>query len=286
MIHRMLLLVLVMGLCAPASAQDMKCNQVFMSPSERRICGSEALMQQDQIMGEMYRRAEPHIDGIKKVQREFKKALKSCKGDEACLMRSYEVRIEELKANINSLPPPTEEQIQDLSQAAEVKEEIRDEQADERSQIAAELPVEELPVVEEPAPVEASAFEVPKTALEVAPEPTPAVPDEVPWWVFIVLAVVTLGIWLWFWSWLQVELKRCPQCRRWHAGQVYDQDQSEHTDYETKTYTDKHRDRNNNVTSTTERQRQVAVRVVNSLYYLKCKFCKKTWVRHTTSRSS
>lgn len=279
-------LMLVLGVCAQAKAQDMKCDQAFMNPSEERICGSEALMQQDQIMGELYRRAEPHIHGIKKVQREFKRALKSCKGDEACLMRSYEARIEELKSNINSLPPPTEDQIQELSQAAEVQEEKREEQAEERAQIAAELPVEELPIVEDSVPVEAPVFGVPETVLEVAPEPTSASPIEWPWWAYVVLAFVALGIWLWFWGWLQVELKRCPQCRRWSAGEVYDRDQSAHTDYETRTFTDKHRDKYNNVTSTTQKERQVAVRVVNSIYYLKCKFCQKTWVRHTTSRSS
>lgn len=283
--------VLIFGLAAaaPAIGQDIKCDQVFMNPSEKQICASEALMQQDDLVGELYRRAEPHFDKMKQGQREFRRALKSCKGDLTCLTTSYEFRIEELKQAVNTLPPPTAGEVEQLAAEASSIDDQRASDLDDRMRLEAEAAREaeiSVPdVVSEPqiaAPVEeASPSEV------VEPATSPAAKDvEFAWWVKWV--VVGIGILFLFWIWIVIQelFGRCPRCKKWHAAVLLDQRQKAHTEYATKTYTDVHRDKNYQVTGRTQKQRQVRVRVVNTIEHLKCAHCSHEWSRSHTSRSS
>ena len=49
------------------------------------------------------------------------------------------------------------------------------------------------------------------------------------------------GLWI-VWDWLKKVLHRCPECKQWFAGVIYDRDSNSYTDYATKTFTDEHRD--------------------------------------------
>ena len=283
--------VLILGLAtaAPAVGQDIKCDQVFMNPSEKQICASEELMQQDDLVGELYRRAEPHFDKMKKGQRDFRRALKSCKGDLPCLTRSYEFRIEELKQAINTLPPPTDGEVEQLTAEASSVDEQRESDLDERASLEAEAArqaeASTVEVVSEPqvfTPVEEVVLgEV------VEPAPTPVAQDfKFAGWVKWVGGGVGILVVFWLWGVIQELFGRCPRCKKWHAALLIDQSQNAHTEYATKTYTDVHKNKDHQVTGRTERQRQVRVRVVKTIEHLKCAHCSHQWSRSHTSRSS
>lgn len=286
-----LLAVPIFGLmfCASAIAQDIKCDQVFMNPSEKQICGSEDLLRQDAVMGELYRRVEPHVDQVKKQQREFRRGLKSCKGDVPCLESSYGHRIEELKQAINTLPDATQEQIEQLSQEAAVIEEQRSEDALVRAELEAEIaPTVETSQENVETPPD-SVVPNPETVISEVVDETPDIARESvesPWWLKW-LGVGAAGIFLlWLWGVIQEVFGRCPKCKQWRVASVTDSDQRRHTEYETKTFTDVHRDKNYNVTGRTEKRRQVRVNVVNTTEYLKCRSCQHEWSRSHTRRSS
>ena len=91
-------------------AQEIRCTQIFMNDSERRICGSEALLTFEKQMGELARRVELHQGSYKSDQRDFRSVLKKCKGNEECLTATYQNRITQLQAVVDQLPPPTSEE--------------------------------------------------------------------------------------------------------------------------------------------------------------------------------
>ena len=273
----------------PALGQDIKCDQVFMNPSEKQICASEILMQQDDLVGELYRRAEPHFDKMKKGQREFRRALKSCKGDLTCLSTSYEFRIEELKQAINTLPPPTDEEVEQLVAEASSVDEQRDADLDERARLEEEAAQKAAILAAEVAvqpEIAAPAEEIAPNEV-VEPAPTPVAPDfKFAWWVKWVGGGVGILVLFWLWGVIQELFGRCPRCKKWHAAVLIDQKQNAHTEYATKTYTDVHKNKDYQVTGRTERQRQVKVRVVKTIEHLKCAHCSHEWRRSHTSRSS
>lgn len=283
-----------------AQAQELRCNQVFMNASEKRICATQALMQLDQQMGELGRRAAMHQDSFKSDQRIFRKALKTCDGDEACLTTSYEARIAELQGFVNTLPPPTDEEAAKLASAADKAQEKRDDQAATRERIAEKLEakdaeqgiadapeevIESAPVEapqEEQAPPEAVTVDA-TPAEQAAPAPASGEPG---WGGLALIGGVILAVLAWFKSWLNKAVRRCPRCKKWYAGKLIDQDQEAYTDYETRTFTDEHRDRSNVVTGRTTKQRQVKVRVVDTTNYYQCIHCDNKWVLTSQSRSS
>lgn len=85
-----------------------------MNASAKRICATPELMQLDQQMGVLARRAGPHLASYKSDQKRFREALKSCQGDESCLKSSYATRISELQAVVDALPPPSDEEAAEL----------------------------------------------------------------------------------------------------------------------------------------------------------------------------
>jgi uncharacterized protein len=109
--------------------------------------------------------------------------------------------------------------------------------------------------------------------------------DDDGWIGRIVFAVVALMVIAWIRSGLHRLFKVCPKCKKWGAGAVVDRDHSSHTDYEMRTFTDQHRDRRGMPTSSTVKQRQVAVRVTDTVETLKCRVCNHVWELHSRSKS-
>ena len=296
--------VLALGF-GTAAAQELRCNQVFMNASEKRICATPSLMQLDQQIGELGRRAAMHQDSFKSDQRIFRKALKTCNGDETCLTTSYEARIAQLQGFVSTLPPPTDQEAAKLATAATKAQEKRDDQAATRERItekleakdseqpSTEAPPQVIGVVPTEAPQEEvaqpEAFEVDATPVEQAaparPAPT-AGTGETGWGSLALIGGAILALLAWFKAWLNKAVRRCPGCKKWFAGKLIDQDQEAYTDYETRTFTEEHRDRSNMVTGRTTKQRQVKVRVVDTTNYFQCLHCDHKWAWTSQSRSS
>lgn len=264
-----------------AVGQEIRCNQVFMNPSETHICASEDLLQLDREMAQAYRRAEPHMPDIKKAQKAFRKGLKLCKGDDACLVRSYDARNTELRAFINTLPMATQEEARALGEAA-------DEVIIDRG---------EVPVVEQPIapPVRQPVAEEPeKSAEEPIPDappnavvqepvpPAPAATSGSPWWAYVIGLFVIWVILMWIW---EAWSKSCPECHKWSAGVEFDRDISRHRDFDTVTRIDRQRDGHGKETGTIERKEQVVVRVTTTTHHMRCKFCRNEWHYDTTKVS-
>lgn len=292
-----------------ASAQELRCNQVFMNASERRICATPNLMQLDQQMGELGRRAAMHQDSFKSDQRTFRKTLKTCDGAEACLTTVYQARIAQLHSFVSTLPPPTDQEAAKLATAAGNAQEERDDQAATRDRIAEKLEAKDAdqaiaearPDMNETAPLETpqvtvaqpDAGQVQATPVEQAPSaPTlapaerPAAAGETEWRDLALMGGAILIFLAWLKSWLNKAVRRCPGCKKWYAGKLIDQEQEAYTDYETRTFTDEHRDRSNMVTGRTRKQRQVKVRVVETTNYFQCMHCDHKWAWASQSRSS
>ena len=285
-------------------AQELRCTQIFMNASEKRICATPSLMQLDQQIGELGRRVQPYQDTFKSDQRRFRKALKTCNGDEACLTSSYQVRISELQAVVNTLAPPTDAEADRLAAEAREAQERRHAQEATRDRIADKLqaadaasqPVQDAPVVQPPAPdfqsTQEPAVEVGQPVVDpnqqVATEqPSEGSGSDGPSWIWIaVIGLAVLGAIVAFFDWLYKAVRRCPKCTKWWAGEIFDQDREAYTDYETKTFTDTHWDKNFNKTGSTTRKRQVTVRVSNTTNYLRCKLCKHEWTISHSRRSS
>lgn len=285
---------------AACNAQELRCTQLFMNASEKRICATPALMDLDQQMGALGRRAAPHQDGFGSDQRRFRKALKTCNGDEACLTRSYQIRISELQAFVDGLQPPSEEEAARLARADAKAEAKRNAQAPAREKIAgqfaedamAEAPLEAPPaeaVVNEPGvvPMQSTPADAPAEPASVEPAP-PAATDagETGWGGLALMGALMIGAIAWFKSWLNRAVRRCPGCKKWFAGKVIGSEREAYTDYQTKTFEDVHKDRNYVVTGRTTKQRQVKVRVVETTDYLQCLHCDCKWSLTSTSRSS
>jgi uncharacterized protein len=297
-------LLLLVGASSICAAQELRCTQVFMNASEKRICATPALMDLDEQIGELGRRAAMHQDSYKSDQRTFRKALKTCDGEETCLATSYQNRIRELQAYVASLPPPTEGEAAKLAKAGARAQEKRDAQAETRGEIAEHLAesetaeqAEALPVAED-APAEVSMVQ-PVEVASVAQEPAAAEAEggtaapatdkssgEAGWGGIALLFALITGALVWFKSWLNRAVRRCPRCKKWFAGKVIDSEQDAYTDYQTKTFEDVHKDRNYNVTGRTTKQRQVKIRVGETTNYFQCLHCDCKWALTSTSRSS
>lgn len=308
------LLILAALVAAPAAAQELRCTQIFMNASEKRICATPELMEQDATMGRLARRAEAAMPDYRREQKEFRRALKRCDGDGACLEELYAGRVAALTAAVESMPEPDQEQARRWAEEDAKAESKREAQADTRDAYAEQLQkadaakaaegAEEAPAPEGAAEQEpqVASIETPEQQIgpeaeapvdevqaELAASPAATATDSEPGWgTYAITAAILLGAWLAFWSWLTTVCRRCPDgnCKKWFGGVVYDYGQSSHTDYETKTFTDVHRDRNMRTIKTVDRKEQVAVRVTNRTDYLKCKACGNEWTASSTSRSS
>lgn len=106
------------------SAQEMSCKQLFMNKSERAICGSVVLIQQDAKVGVLSRRAKIVDPDYAKGDRNFRSFLKKCEGDLGCLESAYSDRISYLQATIDSGRTLTEDE--------SAKIQLQDEKAEKR----------------------------------------------------------------------------------------------------------------------------------------------------------
>lgn len=299
MARRIALIVMACGfaIVGLAQAQELRCTQVFMNASEKRICASPELMQLDQQMGELGRRVEPHQDSPKSDQRRFRKALKTCAGDASCLATSYGNRITELQTYIETLAPPTAEEITSLDEGAARAEQKRLMQGDTRARITQELAGKDAEATVEPVENEVIEWSEPDQVAHQEEVPVGPVVERVPasselesrgeasWGTWALIAIFAFGLIAWIRAWAHKAFKRCPKCKNWNAGTVIDSDSDSYTDYETKTFNDVHKDRQGVRTGSTSKTRQVAVRVTNTLDYLRCKICNEKWTIATQRRS-
>lgn len=261
--------VLLWAVAGSAQAQEIRCNQVFMNPSEKAICASPELLAIDAQMAQAYREAQPHLDGLRKDQRAFKRERKACRGDAACLLRVYEEQIAELRSAV-----PVAEEVADpvLDDALATGSE------EPAPGILAEVANQEAPITSEPPPV----------AAPVAPPSSGSVPTSRPsdgssWVVLAVIVFVVISAIATFVSWLFKAVDRCPKCTRWWAGQETHREEQIGTAYETVDRVDKHRSGGKIIKEVT-RKEQVAYNVVRAAVRLECKYCRHEWFRHDSRR--
>lgn len=262
--------LIVLLFAGAAQAQEISCKQVFMNPSEKAICDSPELLAIDAQMAQAYRDAKPHLDGIRKDQRAFKRERKACKGDMSCLLAVYEAQIAELRSAV----PPSEPVMSEADEA------LVPPPAEESAMPGVVSEVARMEPEEAPAPAAGATLE----PLPESSAPTGNASDgSTSWWVSAVVVVGALLAVGAFISWLWEMVRRCPSCGKWWADEI-DRAEQVGTDYKTVKRVDKHRDRKGMVMKTVERQEQVAYKVVNAAVQLQCGRCNHQWIQHQTRR--
>lgn len=251
-----------------AQAQEIRCKQVFMNPSEKAICASAELLAIDAQMAQAYRDAKPYLDGLRKDQRAFKRERKACRGDAACLLRVYEAQIAELRSAV----PVAKDQAADPVSEGTPSPGMED----PSPRVVADVTAEDLPRSSAPAAVTAPA--TPSGSVPAAPTS-----DGSAWGMLAVIVIVVIWVIASFVSWLFKAVDRCPKCTRWWAGQEIDRDEQVGTAYETVERVDKHRSHGKIIKEVT-RQEQVAYNVVRAAVRLECKHCRHQWFRHERRR--
>ena len=263
-----------------AQAQEIRCNQVFENPSEKAICASPELLAIDAQMAQAYRDAKPHLKGLAKDQRAFKRERKACKGDVECLLRVYETQTAELRAAIPpQAPVQSQEQIvePDVSYPTGADQSMAPAPTGLVSDVATQEPSQEFA----PGPVEDVAQTPP---VETAPQSETG-PSDGATWVYIAVAVfLVIGAIGSFFSWLFKAVNRCPKCSKWWAGQEIDREEQMGTEYETVDRVDRHTSRGVTVREVA-RKEQVAYNVVHAAVRLECKHCGHKWFRHDKRRA-
>lgn len=143
----------VIAVAGQVYAQEVSCRHFFMNSSAKRICATPGLIRLDQQMSMLARRVEPHLASYKSDQRRFRKSLKSCQGDMSCLTNSYAVRINDLQAVVDALPPPSDKEAADLQNGMAKESERLANQSDARAYWASRLAKQDAltrPVVQNP----------------------------------------------------------------------------------------------------------------------------------------
>jgi uncharacterized protein len=263
-----------------AQAQEIRCNQVFENPSEKAICASPELLAIDAQMAQAYRDAKPHLKGLGKDQRAFKRDRKACKGDMECLLRVYETQTAELRA---AVPPsgPAAGQGEVVEQDASYPTEADQSTAPAPTGLVSDVATQEPSQDFAPGPVDDVAQTPP---VETAPQSETGQSDGATW-VYIAVAVfLIIGAIGSFFSWLFKAVDRCPRCTRWWAGKEFARKEQMGTEYETVERVDKHRSRGAVIKEVT-RQEQIAYNVVHAAVQLECKHCGNTWFRHEKRRA-
>jgi uncharacterized protein len=269
-------------ICDRVVAHGIKCDQVFINKSERAICASPELMQLDGEMARLADVIDPVRDGFKAEQRDFRAALKRCKGQDDCLHFVYQDRIQQLRELAQYVTEPTypaEQADGDFAQATPAEQ-----TADQNTEADPDVPSEALA---QPEPVVTSESLPDPTVEAPGTEPTAQTPGtgggDGGWLVFLlILGVIGAAISA-FWGWLQRVVLRCPKCTKWFAGEELSSSSQSSVRYEMRTFEDVHKDRHGHRTGSTSRKRQVRVNVTETTTRYKCKICGNEWTLHTTS---
>lgn len=284
-----------LGLSADvASAQEIRCTQVFMNDSERAICGNETLSALDRQMGALARRVELHQDSYKGDQRRFRKELKKCKGEVGCLSSTYQSRIVELQSIVDQLPPPSAVEAGKLEAKARKADEKWDDQTAARERWA-ENASESASQSEPEQEVAPPSYSAPP--MEVEQPPDAGQPNQAP--AVAALQPVPLATsrpdaglswgWLTFWIlfglavlWgiklkLEEVFYRCPRCRRWGAGVVKNASSENFTSVETRTERTTHKSSSYKVTGYSEKQVHIPVLKTRTTEYIQCRDCGCEW---------
>lgn len=259
------------------AAQEIRCNQVFMNPSEKAVCASPELLAIDAQMAQAYRDAKPHLKGIRKDQRAFKRERKACKGDMVCLLRVYETHIAELRSAV-----PPEDPVVVSERYESVQPHVEPPMPGihtDASQTALARPVGDTDHATPPE-VSAVANSLPSTPST----PSRGKDTSVNWIVLGVVAFAAIAAIVSFVGWLFKAVGRCPRCTKWWAAEEVGREEHVGTEYETVRRTDERRNRAGNLIETVHRKEQVAHSVVRAAVRMKCRCCGHIWIRHDKRR--
>lgn len=299
-------------------AQEIRCTQAFMNKSERAICGSDDLIQQDSIVGTLSRRAKVLDLNYPRENRSFRSSLKRCEGEISCLTGVYTERIEYLQNTLDNGRVLTEKEGKEIasrddraSKKFESQEETREKYAAQLAEkkeittnVTQELETDSLQPQPDSTVAEEESFETQER--ETAPGVNEALPKEEHaniqivnseindlltaivalirehWIISGVIFLVILSV---IKSIINSIVGRCPRCKKWWARKYISSDSSASTEYETRAVDEVHKNRHGREVGRTSRQQQFAVGVTNTRSLCRCKFCRHEWVEHSQSRS-
>ena len=278
---------------------------MFMNKSEKAICGSSDLIQQDLRVGTLSRRAKVLDPHYSKDNRAFRSALKKCDGDLACLSDLYTDRIKTLQDTIDSGRTLSDEEIEEIEsrdKKAERKftsqEHARERYADKAlieneelkasKQNAGEIPNREDDIQvtppsnqqqiastsdSQPIAEQAEIAQETNTTTHDAPnntiKTTISIWNLLPWWAWLGGAILTIG----FFS-----RKKCPRCgKRGTSKEINRTHEGTSTEYRDVDVEDKHRNSRGELIKTVTRTEQRATKVDHYTVYFRCDNCKHKW---------
>lgn len=261
---------------------------------EHRICASPTLQELDERLGAAYSALGEKSDAVRNAQRNWIKARNAC-ADDACVERHYLQRIAALSGpSTNSQAP-----FSPKAPLGERPEGVAHEEVTRGSGLSTQMPRTMTP---EPAPV----FDSPKSgATATQPQsvastsPALVVPvkqstnnEERPLleriWdgitehlLYAFLATVALGAAI-----KRGFDRRCPNCRRWFAGQQQSSELLDRrTGNRTVTRQDRHTDPSGKLLKTVERKEQIQVEVSTWKDHYQCKHCNHLWASVSTTET-
>jgi uncharacterized protein len=294
-------------------AQELRCTQMFMNQAEKAICASDSLMELDKEMGLVAHRAEKSQPGYRSDQSAFRKGLKQCKADVACLEEYYRARITSLQQFADTLPPPSEAESARLAREDEKAQAKRDAQAWRRDELRQEAQ-SSMPALESSRPVDSAPSKAglqsavpsesdedsnvvtdaavePNDVASVAPTPASSQTSSenvgVNWllWVGLGFLLITaLTVFGFISSAVEKHNKKCGKCGRWDAGHVIDKSSRSYTDYQMRTFEDIKKDARGYKIGSVKKQRQVAVNMTDVTRVWQCAHCQHEWKTISTQR--
>jgi uncharacterized protein len=289
-----------------SAAQEISCKQLFMNKSERAICGSEELIQQDLKVGTLSRRAEFVDSNYGHDNKAFRSALKDCKGELNCLSSVYSGRIAYLQHSIDGGRTLTDEEASRVQESDGEATARFAAQADARAKYAPEANerasrantaapsdsdepalagskqdteqavTEADPstsVLEPPAAQETPATASPSTS----PTPTKQRTDlitlllNLPWWVWAGTVVTIFLV-------AHTPKPKCPRCgKRGGVKEIGRHHKGSSTAYRDVTVQDEHRDRSGQLMKTVSRTEQRAYETNHYIVDYRCANCRHEW---------
>lgn len=276
-----------------------------MNKSEKAICGSLDLIQQDLRVGTLSRRAKVLDPQYSKDNRTFRSELKKCNGDLTCISDLYTGRIKTLQDTIDSGRTLSDEEIEIIESRDKKAERKFASQEHARERYADKVHIEN----EEPEASQQNAGKIPNgeddnqvtppsnqqqiasisdsqpiaEQAEIAQEtdtPTYTPPNNatktiisiwnlLPWWLWLGGAILVVG----FFS-----RKKCPRCgKRGTSKEINRSHEGSSTEYRDVDVEDKHRNSRGELIRTVTRTEQRAIKVDHYTVYFRCDNCKHKW---------
>ena len=290
-------------------SQEISCRQLFMNKSEKAICGSTELIQQDARVGTLSRRAQFLDTNYPNDNRTFRSSLKDCKGDLSCLADIYARRIDYLQNTIDNNRPLTNDEQAEVLLGDQKAERRYASQENARGRYIADAtahqetpssdsaqPMQEAvqPVQPEseqenralvsdshynsPAPDVATAqtnsqddLPIQTSLIETHTPPSTIaiIWNILPWWAWVGGAVILIG----FFS-----RRKCPRCGKRGSSKELSRDyEGTRTEFRDVDVQDKHHDRHGQLVKTVTRTEQRAVNVKDYTVHYLCTNCRHKW---------